>query len=285
MSRWAAQIHDLDPLVSYERIYFLLSSCEFSWDIEKALEFALFRTYAVPSISSLLMRSGAFREDARKRYDDTELILSEISENGLGSPSGQAALTRMNDMHASYRISNDDMLYVLCTFVVEPVRWLARFGKRAMTDHEITACVHYYRALGERMGIAQIPETFAAFEAYQTQYERAQFRLAPSNAEVGGLTRDLLLSMYVPKWAVPRARGIVHAVCDAPLRAAMGFDAPPVWLERAVHSALSLRAAALRWLPARRRPRYLTRRRRPTYPGGYQIAKLGTFPKRAEGSK
>lgn len=277
MSQWAREIETLDPETDYERIGHLLTAYEFSWDIEKALEFALFRTYAVPSISGLLSRTGAFRTQTRKRYDDTELLLSEISENGLDSDNGQAALKRINDMHARYRISNEDMLYVLSTFVVEPVRWLERYGKRPMTPREIHASVLYYRALGARMGIRECPTDFASFEAYQSAYETRHFTYAPSNAEVGGQTRDLLLSMYLPKWAVPLARPAVHALCDVPLRRAMGFANPPHLLEYTLVAALKIRAAVLRWLPARRKPRLITERRRPTYPSGYSIDQLGTF--------
>lgn len=277
MSRWSREIETLDPQVDYERICFLLNTCEFSWDIEKALEFALFRTYAVPSISGLLSWTGEFRDHTRKRYDDTELLLSEISENGQDSERGQTAIERMNDMHGRYRISNDDMLYVLSTFVVEPVHWLARFGKRAMTRTEIDACVNYYRALAARMHIKDIPDDFAAFENFHRDYEIAHFEYADSNAEIGCLTRDLLLSMYLPKWLVPLARPAVHALCDPPLRCAMGFDAPAPWIEKLVFTGLRTRAGLLRLLPARRRPRLLTRRRRPTYPTGYRISELGTF--------
>ena len=178
MSQWSKQIATLDPKVDYERICFLLSAYEFSWDIEKALEFALFRTYAVPSISALLSWTGEFSERTRKRYDDTELLMSEISENGQDSERGQAAIARMNEMHRRFRISNNDMLYVLSTFVVEPVKWLKRFGKRAMTTTEVDAWVHYYRALAIKMGISEIPETFIVFENYQRDYEVAHFRFA-----------------------------------------------------------------------------------------------------------
>ena len=277
MSRWSTEIEGLDPGTDFERICFLLSAYEFSWDIEKALEFALFRTYAVPSISGLLSRTGAFADTTRKRYDDTELLLSEIAEKGQDSDRGRAAMARINDMHGRYRISNDDMLYVLSTFVVEPVRWLARFGKRPMTPIEIEASVHYYRALGEKMKITEIPEGFEAFEVYQQEYERAHFRFHVTNAEIGSLTRDLLLSMYLPKWLVRHARPAVHALCDQPLRRAMGFPEPPQWLETFLTKGLRTRAALLRILPARRRPRLITKRHRPTYPKGYRISDLGTF--------
>jgi hypothetical protein len=277
MSRWAEEIATLDPKVDCRRIYFLLTSCEFSWDIEKALEFALFRTYAVPSISGLLAWTGEFRDRTRKRYDDTELLLSEIAENGQDSERGQLSIKRINDMHGRYRISNEDFLYVLSTFVVEPVRWLERFGKRTMTRHEMDACVFYYRSLGEKMGITDIPAEYAAFENYRQDYEATHFRFAATNAAIGSLTRDLLLSMYLPRWCVPLGRPAVHALCDPLLRTAMGFEAPPRWLERLVVTGLQIRARILRIMPARRRPRLITQRRRPTYPAGYRIIDLGTF--------
>ena len=277
MSRWSKEIETLDSRVDYERICFLLSAYEFSWDIEKALEFALFRTYAVPSISALLSHTGEFRDRTRKRYDDTELLMSEISENGQASERGQAAIARMNEMHGRYRISNSDMLYVLSTFVVEPVHWVERFGKRVMTQTEIDGWNHYYQALGANMGIKEIPENFTAFEAFHRAYEADKFRYCATNAEIGSLTRDLLLSMYLPEWLVSFGRPAVHVLCDPPLRAAMGFAEPPRWLERLVLAGLNTRARILRLLPSRRRPRLITKRRRPTYPSGYRITELGTF--------
>lgn len=277
MSRWCKEIETLDPRVDYERICFLLSAYEFSWDIEKALEFALFRTYAVPSISGLLSSTGEFRDRTRKRYDDTELLMSEISENGQESERGEEAIARMNEMHSRYRISNNDMLYVLSTFVVEPVHWVERFGKRDMTRTEIEAWNYYYQALGSKMGIKDVPVDFAAFEAFHRDYEASKFRYCATNAEIGSVTRDLLLSMYLPKRLVPLCRPAVHALCDPPLRSAMGFDDPPRWLESLLLAGLNLRAHILHLLPSRRRPRLITKRRRPTYPMGYQISELGTF--------
>ena len=75
-SEYASRISGLDPVEDYREIVYLLTCYEFPWDIERALEFALFRTYAVPSISGLLDRTGEFVRRTRKRYDDTELILA-----------------------------------------------------------------------------------------------------------------------------------------------------------------------------------------------------------------
>ena len=277
-SRWAREIATLDAEADCGRIVYLLGAHEFAWDIERALEFALFRTYAVPSISGLLAKTGEFEARTRKRYDDTELILSEITENGLDSDRGQAALARMNAMHGAYRISNDDMLYVLSTFVFEPERWLARFGKRAMSEHEARAVFAHYRKLGKAMGITDIPVDRAGLEAFNLRYEAEHFAFADSNQRIGKVTRDLLLGFYLPCGLIPVGRPAAHAFMDGPLLAAMGFPAAPRWLQSLLFGAMRLRAGALRLLPARRRPHLHTRVRRPSYPQVYAIADLGTFP-------
>ena len=48
------------PIIAAERTAWRLAFVDFPWDINKALEFALLRTYAVPSISGLLARTGVF---------------------------------------------------------------------------------------------------------------------------------------------------------------------------------------------------------------------------------
>lgn len=260
-------------------ILFRLSAYDFAWDIERALEFALFRTYAVPSISGLLVRTGEFEARTRKRYDDTELILSEIVENGPDSARGAEALARMNAMHGAYRIANGDMLYVLSTFVFEPIRWVDRFGWRKMTGDERRAAFVYYVDLGRRMGIADLPADIEAFEAYNRDYEARHFRFAESNARIAGVTTDLLLGFYLPRALVPLGRPGVAAMMDPPLRRAMGVGDPPRWLERLMIGALKVRAGALRLLPRRRRPKLITAQKRPSYPGGYLVRDLGTFPK------
>ena len=273
----AERIAALDPEESFEEIARLLYAYEFSWDIERALEFALFRTYAVPSISGLLAKTGEFEARPRKRYDDTELILAEAIEHGLDSDRGRRSIARMNAMHGRFRIANGDMLYVLSTFVCEPIRWLDRFGRRPMTAPERRAWFLYYLGLGERMGITGIPGRLAELTRYNEAYEATHFCFADTNRRIGGSTRDLLLGFYLPGWLVWAGRPAVHAFMDPPLLESMGFPPAPAWLRRSLPAALRLRARLLRRLPTRRHPRRLTQIPRPTYPDGYEIERLGTF--------
>ncbi len=124
------RITKLDPIDEHKEIVRILGSHCFPWDVEKALEFALYRTFAVPSISLLLSKTGEFKNRTRKRYDDTELIMAEILENGYDSERAKRAIKRMNEMHHRFKIANDDYLYVLSTFVFEPIYWIEKYGWR-----------------------------------------------------------------------------------------------------------------------------------------------------------
>lgn len=267
----------LNPEESFEEIARHLYVYEFSWDIERSLEFALFRTYAVPSISGLLAKTGEFETRPRKRYDDTELTLAETIEHGLDSPDGQRSIARMNAMHGRFRINNADMLYVLSTFICEPIRWLDRFGRRPMTDREQRAWFLYYCGLGQRMGITDIHADLDTMMLWNAAYEADNFRFSQTNQRISEATIKLLLGFYLPSWLYWAGRPAVRALLDPPLLDSMGFRPVPAWFSRLTLGALRTRAAVLRWLPLRRKPRLLTQLPRPTYPEGHRISELGTF--------
>lgn len=276
---WAQVNRWLDPERDYREITANLATREFPWDTAQALSFALFRTYAVPSIGRLLAGTGELTERTQKRYDDTGLLLEEILERGLDSEHGRTAVRRINQMHRLYDISDEDMGYVLATFVVTPARWLARFGYRPLTERELAASTHYYRELGAHLGIPDLPQDYPGFEALLDDYEAANFGFDPGARRVADATLGLL-GTFFPFHLLPAAlaRRTALAVMDEPLLRA--FDLPvPGRAERAVLTApLLLRARLLRHFPARSRPKWgrdLGSFR--SYPEGYRVADLGTF--------
>lgn len=277
MSRFSNldEIRSLDPEKDHLRITYLDSMFEFPWDTTRALEFALFRTYAVPRSAQLLVHSEELELRTQKRYDDTVLILSEISENGYDSERGRAALKRMNQQHGTYKIDNDEFLYVLTTFVFEPPRWINRFGWRPMVEQEKLALYYYWRELGRRMGIKNIPDTYEALERYNIEYEAANFRYDEANVRIGRATVNLMLGWYLPRFMRRVGEPIVYAMMDDPLLAAFGFPRQPAALRAFVALALRLRGRIVRMMPPRRRPYKLTEVKNRTYPNGYEIEQLG----------
>jgi hypothetical protein len=269
------RIHRLDPERDHQEITYLISCYEFPFDITRSLEFALFRTFASPRIGGLLARTGEFTQRAQKRYDDTDLILSELIEHGYDSERGRAALRRMNQIHGRFAIANEDFLYVLSTFVFEPIRWIDRYGYRPLTEPERLGLFHYWRTVGHRMNIKDIPEDLATFERYNVEYERSTFRQSEANHRVALATRDMFLSWFLPPPLRPLGAPFIHALMDDSLRQAVGFPEPPLLVRRFVHGALKVRGRVVRLLPERRRPRLRTEVRHRTYRRGYRIDDLG----------
>jgi hypothetical protein len=276
MSRYAVlhAIRRLDPVRDHQRIVFLSTRCDFPFDTARALELALFRTFAVPSISALLDRTGEFARRPQKRYDDTDRIVSELMEWGHDSDRGRRALRRMNELHGRFAIANDDFLYVLSTFVYEPIRWNERFGWRPLCAQERLAYFHFWREVGWGMGIHDVPADYAAFERFNRAYERRHFGLTGANERVGTATRELFVSWF-PRPLAPLVRAAIHALLDEPLIEAFGFPRPSPLARRLVAAGLRCRASVLALLPPRRRPLLRTERPCRTYPNGYVIEKLG----------
>ncbi len=277
---WARRSEQLDPVRDSHEISLHVSAYDFPWDNLQALSFALFRTYAVPSIGRLLDETGEFTGRVQKRYDDTGLLLEEVQRHGLGSTRGRSAVRRINQMHAAYDISNDDFRYVLATFVVVPKRWMDDHGWRPMTPHEVEATTNYYLELGRHMAIRDLPRDYAGFERLLDDYEREHFAFDPGGRRVADATLELMTTFpptsRAPRWA---ARRFAFALMDEPLLRAFRYPVPGR-LERAVvRGAMRARARALRWFPARSRPKWVSQYGYfRTYPAGYDIDRLGTFP-------
>ena len=268
------EISRLDPVRDHQRIVFLSTRVDFPFDTTRALELALFRTFSVPSISAVLHRTGEFERRAQKRYDDTDLLVSELMEHGYESERGRAALARMNEIHDRFTIANEDFLYVLSTFVFEPIRFNRRFGWRKMSGIEQVALFHFWRAVGQRMGIRDIPEGYADFERFNVAYEARRYRFTEANGAVGAATRDLF-ERWFPLPLRPLVRQAIYALLDEPTRKAFGFPEPNRLVASAVLGALRARASLLRHAPRRRQPSLRTGMKHPTYPRGYDIDKLG----------
>ncbi|MET9762749.1 oxygenase MpaB family protein [Streptomyces sp. NPDC006372] len=280
MKRFARleQIRRMDPHRDATEIYRLSLAYEFPWDFTRALELALYRTYAVPAIGRLLAETAELTDRTQKRYDDTALLLDAIVEHGFGSEEATTAIRRINQMHRGYDIDDDDMRYVLCTFVVMPKRWIDAYGWRRMSRHETVASAVHYRTLGRHMGIKDLPETYEEFEACLDAYEATHFAWDEDARRVSDATLDLMASWY-PRPLAPVLRTAVLALLDDSLLRAFRYDPPSAATRAWVRRAVRLRGRAVRLLPPRRAPHFARQNREiQGYPNGYRLADLGTRP-------
>ncbi|KAJ3545435.1 hypothetical protein NM688_g5625 [Phlebia brevispora] len=159
---------------------------------------ALFKIYGIPTVSSLLLRTGELktRDSITRRLADTGTLIATWITNplvGPGSgleppddcstpvdPRGALAIARVNWLHRKYPILNDDYKYNLALFVLEPLRLTSEFGWRPLTQLERQAIFVFWMEIGRRMGIQDLWTSFEEMEEWAESY--AQEKMVPSQA-------------------------------------------------------------------------------------------------------
>lgn len=277
---WQREVAQRDPETDWAEIFRWVAGHEFPWEIQRATELSFFRTYAVPEIAELLAETRALIDATEKRFDDTAIVLVEAGHYVEGDSKDLTAIRRMNQMHGAYDIPQDQMLYVLTTFVVTARRWVDRYGYRRLTDAEVLSMVRYWQRMGQLMGIRDIPHDYAGFADYFDTYERDRFGFSEGGRAIADATLGLLAS-YLPAFLRPLILSVLCSLLDPHLRRALGYDDPPAATSAVVQAALGLRRLVVARMPARRESRSpLDMMKLRTYPQGYDIAKIGTFPSR-----
>jgi len=268
------EIISLDPIKDHCRIVHLMTGYEFPWDVVRSLEVALMRTFCSPRISGLLHRTGEFRKHGQKRYDDTALLVAEFMQNGYDSGRGRFAINHMNKIHGFYKIENDDFLFVLSTFIFLPIHWIDAYGWRKTTENERQALLYFFKEVGERMNIKNIPCSLDKFQKFVSEYEDKNFIHVDSNHAVGNATVNIVKG-WMPFFAKPFVLPVMKCLLDENMLRALGYSFPTRFLKASVKATMRLRALSLRKITFRKYPSFVTTEYNRTYPKEYQIEQLG----------
>ncbi|PBP24545.1 hypothetical protein BUE80_DR004567 [Diplocarpon rosae] len=250
--------------VEAQEIITYLAELEFPKVYYTSIQFALFKTYGIPTISGLLVATKEFStpENASKRYADTGILIQEFAGHHPQDPRVIKALARMNFIHSRYqkagKISNSDLLYTLSVFITEPVSWVERYEWRAMNDMEICAIGTFWKGIGDAMGIvydgtlarSEWADGIAFYEdikAWAEGYEREFMMPATSNKITADELIPLLL-FYLPSGLKEAGKHMVGVLMGERLRAAMMHPTPPAKYFQIANAVFGMRRFFLEYL-------------------------------------
>lgn len=153
------------------------------------------------------------------------------------SPLLHKAVARMNYLHAPYikskRILNQDLLYVLYTAMVEPIRFMRLYEWRSLTEMEVAAQATLWKYVGDMMGIDYAEqlgknkwndgiEFMEDVTRWGCKYEDNYMLPLPEVQHLGTVLVDLLLSAY-PKMMRPLGYQMLLVLMGERMRYAFGY--------------------------------------------------------------
>lgn len=230
-----------------------------------SIVFALFKTYGIPSVSSLLVSTGelASTETASKRTADTGVLILEFCLNKQSSQRSMEAIARMNYLHSPYiksgKISNEDLLYTLSVFALEPVRWIGNYEWRQMSDLELCATGTFWKAIGDKMKIDFNPlpscksgwvdglQWLQEVQVWSEEYERDNMIPAETNRKLA-LSHLKVIFINLPRSMSVLGTYLVSFLVGERLRTAMMLPRPPWLLSLSLEKMLLCRKLILRHL-------------------------------------
>jgi len=272
------QLRQLNLEMHYQKIVKYLADHDAPLDYLISGELAQLQTFAIPSISSLLQRTKQYQNNGIKRLDDTRAILTECLSDSVQSPRGEHMVKHLNWIHSHYDISNDDYLYTLALFIIEPVRWMETFGYRPLCEREKKAGYLAFKSLGHAMNITGIPESRDEFVAWYLNYRNQNMKFHIDNKLVTDGYIAAIKEMF-PRLFRPIVRPMILTLINDPeLLEATGQKAPLPLVQKLIRGFMAVRRRAQRyinpWQNKSFEGGYLGQHYK-SYPNGYQGCPLG----------
>ncbi len=189
--------------------------------IHAMFSLAFARQVAVPEIAEILYRDGRglIIRNPRTRNAQTLVRFGELFHEGADG----AAIERITRAHSPYPITNDLNLYTLATLACEPRRVSRRLlGRDFFSAHEVQAHHHFWRQVGEALGISDIPDGPEEFMTFFEQFEKQRYAPTIAGRAVTEALADEFAARWFPGSVAGQARNAFFALFDERLLATHG---------------------------------------------------------------
>jgi hypothetical protein len=207
--------------------------------VHAALLIGFSRQVAVPSIARVIYRGGGGDTlgDIARRIDDTLALFGAFLKWGPSSPEGQAAIARMERIHARFQITDEQKRYTLATLIFEADRIGERLGIDQFTAGQREAIWRFWLSVAEQMPLGSLPATSEELRRWMLDYEREHWRYTNDSHRVVERFFEDWTTRWFPRPARRLGRQVLLAMMDDALRAALRLEAPSRHLEKLLRAS------------------------------------------------
>ncbi|EFA82350.1 hypothetical protein PPL_04775 [Heterostelium album PN500] len=245
---------DVDEIIKFVVGY------DFPFEMFLSLNFCFYRTFCSPTIAGVYAKTGVIANTTDKRACDTDLLMHIWMDYGLDSTEGKASYEQLNKIHGlhSAKTRNVDFVFVLSCLVIDAIQFTRDYGWRSIEEKEKQAIWEFYRRVGERMEIKDLPKSlddcYQMVEKY-TEDERSA-RITEDGVALTEAITKLVCQWYyfIPQPILRMAVSVILYQMGATFQRKLGLTKPTFVQSLFVNTILQIRRALLNVVPLRTEP-------------------------------
>ncbi|GAM28113.1 hypothetical protein SAMD00019534_112890 [Acytostelium subglobosum LB1] len=233
---------------------------EYPFEMFLALNFCFYRTFCSPTIASVYRKTGTIYNTPDKRACDTDLLMHIWMDYGLDSTEGKASYEHLNKIHGlhSSKTRNVDFVFVLCCLVVDAIQFTNDYGWRRPEEKEKQAMWEFYRRVGQRMQLTNIPENLQKCYEFVESYteDNRQARVTEDGQVLTEAITKLVCQWYylLPAFVCRMAVKVVLYQMGATFQRKLGLSKPSIFESLLINTVLITRRSILCVIPPRSVP-------------------------------
>lgn len=199
------------------------------------LAHSLFQQITIPEVAVAVSLSKRYATNPKERMEATRTFLKTIILDGPDSPTGEAAIKRVNEVHQEMGIDplRPAFSFVLYTLSRGLTESLANNSSIDPTFEEELALFRFMRRVGEKMGALNIPSNYGEFLESSERFKRECWD--SSSSEPRKVAQSLLDNAFlrIPSALRPLVRGLVLSLVEPETLKQLGIK-PPSALTRTI---------------------------------------------------
>ena len=137
---------------------------------------ALLKTMSIAHLVVNLYGDTRLNRQTFERLGKTRDFIRTLIKTGINSQASQQAFAHMNRVHSGLPASQDDFVYVLSCFILEPIHFRAVFRKKPLSDNECIVLIRFWQEVGRNMNLMHLPGSLNDWLSFQRDYE-AKYQL------------------------------------------------------------------------------------------------------------
>ena len=184
---------------------------------------ALLRSLTIKPLVTQLYPQTQLNHQTYERLMRTRQLIRTLIYFGLKSDKGQTAIATINRAHQAVIANNDDYLYVLSTFFLEPFRWNTSFQKQIISTQDQQKVVDFWCAVGEQMPIKGLFTDTNTWLVFQQQYESEYMGYSDEGSELATRSIDELIKQAAPFGLRNLAQQVLIATTDPKVKVCLGL--------------------------------------------------------------